>query len=235
MASAGYYRLTRGWMDHSMFGQEPYCRRAAWVWMIEHAAFGPHTARLGGREFTLKRGQLIASVRHMGREWEWEPARVHRFLKRLEKRNSIATAGATVGATAQRIITIWNYEKYQATPATTATPTVTPPDSKPQQERIARNTVPYGTASTKLSPSAATINPAAVLFDQCLDYLMANGVKEGHARSVIDGWRKEYGAGAVIEVVTEASQQAVSEPVAWIAKALRTRHGPPEYREVAPL
>ena len=81
----------------------------------------------------------------------------------------------------------------------------------------------------------ALVNPEAVLFDQCLAYLTAHGVKEKHARSLIGSWRKEYGAGAVIEVMSEASRQDISEPVAWIVKALRSRHGSPEHREVAPL
>ena len=83
--------------------------------------------------------------------------------------------------------------------------------------------------------SGAVVNPEAVLFDQCLAYLTSHAVKEKHARSVIGSWRKDYGAGAVIEVISEASRQSVSEPVAWIAKALRSRHGSPEHREVAPL
>lgn len=83
--------------------------------------------------------------------------------------------------------------------------------------------------------SGAVVNPEAVLFDQCLAYLTAHAVKEKHARSVIGSWRKDYGAGAVIEVMSEASRQSVSEPVAWIVKALQSRHGSPEHREVAPL
>ena len=83
--------------------------------------------------------------------------------------------------------------------------------------------------------SSAVVNPDEVLFDQCLAYLTARAVKDKHARSLIGAWRKEYGAGAVIEVVSEASRQSVSEPVAWIVKALRSRHGSPGHREVAPL
>ena len=83
--------------------------------------------------------------------------------------------------------------------------------------------------------SGAVVNPDEVLFDQCLAYLTARAVNEKQARSVIGSWRKQYGAGAVIEVMSEASRQSVSEPVAWIVKALRSRHGTPGSQEVAPL
>ena len=228
---AGNYRMTRGWMDHSMFGGDPYCRRAAWTWLIEHAAFAPHTVRIGAKDVELNRGQLVASVRHLATEWGWKPTRVQRFIKRLEGCNATATASATVGATAPRLITICNYDKYQASPTNSETANATPTDSQPQQEIKKEKKVPYGEAPQ----SGAAVNPDKVLFDQCLSYLTAHAVKEKHARSLIGGWRKEYGAGAVIEIVSEASRQEVSEPIGWIVKALKKRHGPPEYREPAPL
>lgn len=81
----------------------------------------------------------------------------------------------------------------------------------------------------------AVVNPDEVLFDQCLTYLTTRAVNEKNARSLIGSWRKQYGAGAVIEVMAEASRQNVSEPVAWIVKALKTRHGSPAAQEHAPF
>ena len=58
----GYYRMSRGWMDSSMFAAEPLCKRAAWIWLIENAAFAPRIVPIGGQSVALKRGQLVASV-----------------------------------------------------------------------------------------------------------------------------------------------------------------------------
>ena len=222
----GYYVMARGWMNHPMFPSEPLCKRAAWLWLIENAGFRPRKVRLDGKEITLKRGQLIASVRHLATEWGWAPTRVHRFLKKLNRHNATGTAGATVGETAPRIITICNYDKYQATPSQGETATVV----KPEQERIKEES-PYGKGSDELPRNGAIINPTVVIFGQCLAYLTQNGVPEKKARSLLGKWRKEYGEGNVIEVASEASRQGISEPVAWIEKALRVRHGS---REGAP-
>ena len=234
----GHYRMARGWMDHPMFGREPLCKRAAWVWLIERAAFRSHTVRLGGKEIALRRGQLVASVRHLATEWGWPPTRVHRFLKKLDRCHATGTAGATVGETAPRIITIWNYEKYQATLTRSETASETPTVAQPEQERKKEKEgreYPYGTGSGELPLGRAIVNPSEVIFGQCLTYLTQNGVRDKNARSLLGKWRKDHGVGNVIEIVTEASQQAISEPVAWIEKALRVRHGSQEPQEVAPL
>lgn len=118
-----------------MFGREQFCRRAAWVWLVDHAAFREKAVPIGGKEIALKRGQLCYSLRFLAEAWGWELTRVRRFLKKLEGCHAIATATATGGATAQSVITICNYDKYQAAPCSTATATATPPDSQPPQIR----------------------------------------------------------------------------------------------------
>ena len=73
--------------------------------------------------------------------------------------------------------------------------------------------------------SGQFVNPAAVLFNQCCSYLVGNGVAEKNARSLLGKWRKDFGDGAVVEVVSDANGRGVSDPVAWIEAALRKRHG----------
>jgi hypothetical protein len=111
--SAGFYLMHRGWLDHPAFGsrkREPFCRAAAWAWLIEHAAYGAIRVRIGGAIATLQRGQLSHSLRHLGEAWGWQHDRVRRFLGELEKRAMIATDRAT----GQTVITICNYNDYQA-------------------------------------------------------------------------------------------------------------------------
>lgn len=57
----------------------------------------------------------------------------------------------------------------------------------------------------------------------CLGYLIANGTSERSARSLVGRWRKEFGNGAVIDAIAAARRNAPSDPVAWIAAALK-RH-----------
>jgi hypothetical protein len=55
--------MYRGWMEHEVFGHEPFSRRDAWVWLIENAAFADNQR--------LKRGQLCHSYRHLAATWKW--------------------------------------------------------------------------------------------------------------------------------------------------------------------
>lgn len=120
MAGVGYYTMARGWQEAEIFGNDEYSTRDAWVWLIEAAAWKPAKARIKGQTIELQRGQLCFSQRFMADKWRWSKSRVDRFLKRLVAESMIsscAKTGATAGHPAgqgQAIITICNYDKYQA-------------------------------------------------------------------------------------------------------------------------
>lgn len=125
---AGYYRMHRGWQAHPIFGTKAFSRRDAWIWLIENAAWQAMKIRINGSTVTLERGQVSHSVRHLAKAWGWSKSRVARFLDELrdekmienagQQRDSSGTAtrtrGGTENGTAQNIITICNYGKYQA-------------------------------------------------------------------------------------------------------------------------
>lgn len=108
----GYYRMHRGWMDNPALGgaREPFCRRAAWAWLIENAQWRAAKIDIGGRTETVERGQLSYSFRYLAKAWNWSIHRVQLFIERLETDTMINTATGT----GRLIITICNYEKYQA-------------------------------------------------------------------------------------------------------------------------
>jgi hypothetical protein len=55
-------------------------------------------------------------------------------------------------------------------------------------------------------------------------YLQSCGLKEHNARSLLGKWRQEVGEGPLIEIVSEAQRRSISEPVAWITKAVASRN-----------
>lgn len=111
MAPTGYYRMHRGWMDNpDLFDRQPYSRREAWCWLIENAAWAPRRQPVSSVVVNLQRGQLAASVRFMASAWGWDEKRVRRFLDRLKTASMIA-ADTAAGVT---LVTICNYEIYQA-------------------------------------------------------------------------------------------------------------------------
>src|SRR4051812_35252626 len=105
-----YYLMKRGWLDHPcLAGPEPFCKRAAWAWMIERAAWKPTRQNIGGKIVDIPRGQFAVSLRQMAQVWGWKCTRVRRFLKLLASDAMIDTDSGT----GKTVVTICNYEKYQ--------------------------------------------------------------------------------------------------------------------------
>ncbi|MDY7525505.1 hypothetical protein [Sphingomonas sp. 10B4] len=110
MSQGGFYLMHRGWQDNPVFRNEEYSRRDAFVWLIEEAAYKPTRVHAGSGAISLNRGQLSHSLRFMAKAWQWDEARVRRFIASLV-REGIIDAVADAG---QTVITICNYETYQS-------------------------------------------------------------------------------------------------------------------------
>lgn len=106
---SGSVIISRSIFDHEFFAEEPMTEREAWMWMIMDAAWKPHRKRAGDFVVDLGRGQLAASVRFMAGVWKWTPARVQRFIKRLQALDMISLKTDT----GVSVITVCNYNKYQ--------------------------------------------------------------------------------------------------------------------------
>ncbi|MGR0185519.1 hypothetical protein [Azospirillum aestuarii] len=117
----GYYLMHRGWRDNPVFQDEPCSEREAWVWLIEEAAYQDRRQRVGKVIVSVKRGQLAVSTRFLAEAWQWSHSKARRFLERLEKEGMIGT-DADTGVS---VITICNYETYQAPGSASGTPTNT--------------------------------------------------------------------------------------------------------------
>lgn len=108
MKGGGYF-IARAIWDHSSFAGEPYSEREAFMWLIGAAAWEPRTVRVGGRNITLQRGQLVHSLRFLAAKFGWPEPRVRRFLQRRindAQIDAVSTHGTTQ-------ITICNYDEYQ--------------------------------------------------------------------------------------------------------------------------
>lgn len=107
----GFYLMHRGWLDHPAFGgkREPFCRRAAWAWLIENAVYQDTRIGIGRKTVTLVRGQLSYSQRFLADAWGWDAEKVRRFCLRLTE-DGMIEVNSEAG---QMVITICNYEEYQ--------------------------------------------------------------------------------------------------------------------------
>lgn len=131
---SGFYLMHRGWLDNPAFGgkREPFCRRSAWAWLIEHAAYQEHDILVAGKLQLMARGQLYVSLRQVAKQWGWGHEKCRRFFQTLAECAMIDTSVET----GQYLITICNYEKYQVS----ATNCETPGETAARQQRDSSET-----------------------------------------------------------------------------------------------
>ena len=115
---AGYVAISRSLWSDPDFDDGPMSQREAWIWLIAEAAWKPHKVRRNNAIIELQRGQVAHSIRFIAEAWGWHRARVERFLKTLKNRDMIETATET----GVSVITICNYDKYQAGEKAAETP-----------------------------------------------------------------------------------------------------------------
>jgi hypothetical protein len=127
----GYVKIHRSIWKSKHFDREPFTQREAFIWMISHAAWRDEKTRRRGRPITLKRGQLIATIREMAESWQWSRGKVERFFIQLKTENLIETTSESLVT----VITICNYEKYQVSAAQPETNSETTSETKPRQNR----------------------------------------------------------------------------------------------------
>lgn len=221
----GYVLVHRAAFDHRLLDDGPYCRRSAWLWLIANSAFEPCRVTVEGMEVQLGRGQCSYSDRFLGRAWGWERTKVRRFLKALEKAGMIRRevppppSAPSPHTRGQQVLTVENYDHYQAGNLSRATPrTEAPPKNINQSKDI-----PYGRGG---APVGLTIRK--VLFDRAVEFLMKHGTAQKNARTLVGGWIKSAKAWAgdkadleVIAAIDAAMREEPAEPVAWITARLK--------------
>jgi hypothetical protein len=117
-----WIKVCRKVFDHPVLAGE-FDRRSAWLWLIANAAWKDHEVPTRAGTVRLCRGQVIAGRDHLASTWGWTPKRVRSFLERIKVAGMIEV-GQRDGQYAN-IITICNYEKFQAS-STTEGPTKGP-------------------------------------------------------------------------------------------------------------
>lgn len=106
----GYTRAHRDRFNHPLFASQKFCRGYAWDWMVAQAAFKSHDIEIKGQTVTINRGQFSHSMRYMTKAFGWSLGVTQRFVDRLKTEHMIDTETNH----GQIIITICNYDIYQA-------------------------------------------------------------------------------------------------------------------------
>ena len=220
MVTNGFYLMARGWTGNRVFGDESYCRRSAWVWLIEHAAFRTTEVSVAGLYVNVLRGQLAASIRYLAAVWGWGVNRVQHFLDDL-RRNMMVDTATDTGIT---VITICNYERYQFPVEVADTRLDTGADTPTDTSKKETNKYPIGRDS---APANSSIKKA--LFDGAVSYLGEHGRQEKESRSLVAKWIADAKRWSrkpeleVIDVIDAAKREGIADPVSWIFASLKQR------------
>ena len=105
----GYIALSRKYFEHAFWlEKKEYDRADAWLDLIRRSNYRPNRVVVNNRFIDLKRGELVASIRYLARQWGWSVNRVQNFLKLLRLDTMIDTR-TDQGIT---VIKLCNYEHY---------------------------------------------------------------------------------------------------------------------------
>lgn len=152
---SGHYRMQRGWMENPAFRHEPYTRAQAWCFLIEKAAWKDRIQAMGNESVSVQRGEYAASLRFLAERWKWSKSKVDTFLNRLESEKMLkrtCSKTGTLTGTPLTVISLCNYEKYQASADNGGTPTGTRPgqhrdstgtNDKKEERKEEKNRGPY--------------------------------------------------------------------------------------------
>ncbi|MDP9424016.1 MAG: hypothetical protein M3Q19_14505 [Pseudomonadota bacterium] len=111
---SGWFLMHRGWMASPDFQPEPFTEREAFAWSIEQAAHTAHTQWFNGQQFQVERGEFVTSNRKMAAAFKWGEKRVRGFIERMERRGKWTRRPTHRGAHVANVLTVCNYERFQA-------------------------------------------------------------------------------------------------------------------------
>lgn len=105
---SGYVRIHRTLSGHPAFRND--AEAMAFAWLVIRAQWRQVRVRYKDRAISLSRGQLAISVRDFANAMDRDKAWIERLLKRLKSETMIETRNET----GVNVITICNYDEYQA-------------------------------------------------------------------------------------------------------------------------
>lgn len=108
--SNGFIAVGRKVWTDTLFPEEKFSQREAFLWIVAHAAWKPSHTHVGNKRVELERGQCAFSGRFLAKKFGWSEPRVRRFIERLID-ECVIDADAFDGVTR---LSVCNYDKYQA-------------------------------------------------------------------------------------------------------------------------
>ncbi len=133
--STGWVPLYRSILEHWIWNKDDkYSMGQAWVDLLLNANHADKKVFFEGKLITIKRGQMLTSIKKLSERWKWDTKRTRNFLNALECDEMVTTERTTHGTT----VTIINYEDFNnvgTTDGTTKGTTKGQPRVRPRDDR----------------------------------------------------------------------------------------------------
>lgn len=179
-------------------------RVGVWQWMLHRAAWKPTTFDVQGVKITLRRGELCASQRQICEATGMSRQRLRTFLKELEANQAINQA-STQG---KMVLTICNYDRYQAEISESTQPITTEQPTKEKDIPIAK------------AIGHTPIDPLKIVFDEGVRFMGTRNIPERQARAVIGKWRKDHPVDDIAKAISNAARESAVDPISYIQACL---------------
>lgn len=221
--TGGWFAMSRAMFDHPLF-EGRMDRVGVWAWMIAKATWRDKRFNTGGATFILKRGQLCVSQTQIADETGMGRQAVRSFLKDLESEKAIVREPANGTTKGRTIITICNYEKYQASDvgsnqAKNQAATKQQPIKEQENKDI--------TLEANASSDAGASEPIEVsiltrsLWAEGRRYLVSRGVAEKQAGAFIGKCRKSNSDAEILTAIEAAQKSGTQNPIPYITETLK--------------
>ena len=120
----GYIKINRAILFHPSLQKKDrsLCEIGAFIWILLEASFKDRDFDIKGQTIKLKRGQLCCSISYMAKAFNWNRAKVQRYLNKLKDNGTILTdTPIDTPADTPNALKICHYDEYQDMPNDTPT------------------------------------------------------------------------------------------------------------------
>tara|TARA_R110000868_G_scaffold23539_2_gene94645 strand:+ start:124 stop:912 length:789 start_codon:yes stop_codon:yes gene_type:complete len=120
----GYIKINRAILFHPSLQKKDrsLCEIGAFIWILLEASFKERDFDIKGQTIKLKRGQLCCSISYMAKAFNWNRAKVQRYLDKLKAHGTLLTDTPNdTPSDTPNVLTVCHYDEYQDTPTDTPT------------------------------------------------------------------------------------------------------------------
>lgn len=222
-----YIPISRRLFEHHLWCEERiFSRFEAWLDILQSARFEDTKQLIGNRLIEVKRGQMLVSLRYLAARWQWSTKKVGTFLELLIQDGMIVKE--TPKETGQTVITICNYDKYNALTPKEETPrkqegnTLETPwkqqgnkiKKDKKEKKVEESTA--GAVDKKTAAMAATLERKNTFYQSLVPYV--GSYPKEMIRAFFNYWSEQNKSGTRMRYELEKTWELPKRLATWAAR-----------------